>query len=124
LDIDFFKKINDTYGHGAGDEVLQKLVKILSENVRNNDYVIRWGGEEFIILLPECNIYESYEVAERIRRSVENYEDACCKFTISVGLTRYDGNDYNNSIKNADKALYYSKEHGRNKVSVYERLRA
>jgi diguanylate cyclase (GGDEF)-like protein len=121
MDIDFFKKVNDTYGHSAGDQVLKQLVTLLKINIREKtDYIIRWGGEEFVIILSDCNLIKATDIAERIRQTVENYTSACCKFTISLGVAKYLGGDYNEAIKNADKALYYSKEHGRNKVSVYD----
>lgn len=120
MDVDFFKKINDTYGHGIGDEVLKSLVKIIKSCVRSSDFVIRWGGEEFIVLLPNCELEEVKMIAERIRATVEAYDQQICRFTVSVGVAKYNGVDYTISINDADKALYYAKEHGRNQTILYE----
>lgn len=121
MDIDFFKTVNDTYGHNTGDDVLKLLANILKNNVRDSsDYIIRWGGEEFIIILTDCKINKAYEIGERIRNSVDACHDAVCHFTLSLGVTEYSGEDYNDSIKNADKALYYAKQHGRNQVRLYQ----
>ena len=92
-DIDYFKNINDVYGHDCGDEVLQSLAKILKENVRSSDSVCRWGGEEFLILLPETDIDSARILAERIRESVEKerfcYEDKDYMLTMTFGLSAY-----------------------------------
>ena len=122
MDVDFFKKINDTYGHGVGDTVLKTLVEIIKSCVRSSDIVIRWGGEEFVILLPECSLYETEEIAERIRKSVEEYDKHTCRFTVSIGVTKYNGIDYVTSINHADKALYHAKGNGRNQTVTYENL--
>ena len=91
LDIDNFKRINDTYGHDVGDLVLKKLAEIIKKNIRKNDYVIRYGGEEFLILLPRTHLEETYKVAEKIRRAVENATvrvgDKEIKFTVSLGVS-------------------------------------
>lgn len=120
MDIDFFKKVNDTYGHYEGDMVLKSLVKIIKSCIRDMDYVIRWGGEEFVVILPKSELNETKEVAEKIRKKAELYDKEVCRFTISIGITGYNGNNYVDSIKEADCALYYAKEHGRNQVAVYE----
>ena len=122
MDIDFFKKVNDTYGHNTGDDILKSLVKMIKSCIRSSDCVIRWGGEEFVVLLPDCTLDELKEIAERIRRTVEMCDKNVCKFTVSIGITKYNGFDYVKSINNADKALYYAKEHGRNQVTIYENI--
>jgi len=119
-DIDYFKKVNDEYGHSAGDKVLTYIAKTIEECIRSSDYLIRWGGEEFVIILPDCNIEKAKGIAERIRSAIEHGENPVCPVTISMGISRYDGQDYHITINNADKALYYAKSHGRNKVVVYD----
>lgn len=120
LDIDFFKKVNDTYGHEAGDKVLIYLTKILKSTVRLTDYVIRWGGEEFLIIMPGCATDHAVRIAEKIREKVEASDNGICKMTISIGVASYCGGDYHAAIKNADEALYKAKESGRNKVVLFE----
>lgn len=122
MDVDFFKKINDTYGHGTGDMILKTLVEIIQSCIRSSDVVIRWGGEEFVILLPECSLSETEVIAERIRTTVEAYDEHVCRFTVSIGIARYNGMDYVSSINHADKALYQAKDSGRNQTIVYENL--
>lgn len=121
MDIDFFKEVNDKYGHVAGDTVLISLANIVQSNTKTqNDYVIRWGGEEFVVILSHCKLKEAINISENIRKEVENHNNGICSITISIGVVRYDGQDYLNSIKHADQALYYAKQHGRNKVCVYD----
>lgn len=119
LDVDFFKKVNDNYGHEAGDYVLVKLAEIFKENIRIEDTAGRWGGEEFIIILPETGMDSAIEVGERIRSSVENTEfKTFGKITISGGITikKHDEN-INQVIIRADKALYQAKNNGRNQMN-------
>lgn len=118
IDIDYFKKVNDTYGHDIGDSTLQRLTKIINLHVRRDDIVMRWGGEEFVIILPGTNTESAKAVAERIRQAVEESPDKP-SFTVSMGIASYDGGDYHDCIKHADRALYYAKNHGRNKVYDY-----
>lgn len=128
-DIDYFKKVNDTYGHAAGDLVLKSVSKIMRSQLREYDIAARYGGEEFAILLPFTNEEEAAMVAERLRKSVENKvidiskanSDAKIKniqVTISLGVYKFNGKD-DELLKNADKALYKAKETGRNKVVIY-----
>ena len=123
IDIDFFKKVNDTYGHLAGDSVLQQLGIILSTFCRSFDIVSRIGGEEFSVILPDCPSEQAIEVAERLRVAVENHEfilsnEIKIKITISIGAATYPDNvkDLELLIKEADTALYAAKHSGRNKV--------
>lgn len=118
FDIDFFKKINDTYGHNAGDYVLKKIVEIVKKNIRKSDYLIRWGGEEFLILLPETDIESAIKVAEKLRTLVENYQfKDIGKVTISLGVAQIKtGEKLDHAIKRADEALYLAKNRGRNRV--------
>lgn len=119
MDIDFFKHVNDTYGHDIGDTVLKRLVKIVKSCISEDDLIIRWGGEEFIVILKDSTLDKANEKAENIRKTVANSQNLICNFTISIGVTEYNKGDYNIAIKNADKALYYAKYHGRNRVVVY-----
>lgn len=118
-DIDFFKKVNDTYGHSTGDQVLIKTAAAIQSVIDEDSFLIRWGGEEFIILAhgnPESlNI-----LAEKIRATVEKLElDEVGHVTISVGVAEYDGCNCQNTISNADAALYEAKNNGRNRVAVF-----
>jgi diguanylate cyclase len=123
IDIDFFKKVNDTYGHPAGDSVLQQLGVILSVSCRSFDTVSRIGGEEFSVILPDCPSNQALEVAERLRTAVETHDFIISdklkiKITISIGAATYPDNvgDLENLIKESDNALYAAKHSGRNKV--------
>jgi diguanylate cyclase (GGDEF)-like protein len=123
-DIDHFKKINDTYGHTAGDYILKELSKILTKSVRNTDTVIRTGGEEFSITLYSASKKKAMEIAERIRSRVENYKfkfnGKQIKVTISIGLAEYEKGDTLEFLyKKSDRALYASKENGRNRITVF-----
>ncbi len=124
IDIDYFKKINDNYGHESGDRVLKRISELLLENTRENDHVGRFGGEEFMILMPECDKEKSYRIAERIRKIIEktpisiDNKGTTVNVTISVGISCFDSKDDNNNdtINEADKALYLAKDKGRNQV--------
>jgi len=124
LDIDKFKNVNDTYGHKIGDDVIISLSKLLQKFTRKSDVVSRWGGEEFVVLLPHTDLDGALVIAQKIRVSVENFslqvnDNKVLKFTISIGVSAVDTqNDLNieASIGRADEALYEAKESGRNKV--------
>ena len=118
-DIDFFKKVNDEFGHEAGDRVLVHMASVLKNTVRESDYVIRWGGEEFLIIMPGCAIDNAKKIAEKLREKVETSDNGVCRRTISLGVAEYTGGDYISTVKNADVALYDAKNSGRNKVVVY-----
>ena len=125
-DLDHFKAINDTYGHPVGDRILQQVATRLAAAVRAGDVVGRYGGEEFILVLPESSEEGARQVAERVRRRVEEAPfvvgDTRLKLTISVGLTLGDagGDNVDAMIDRADGALYLAKEAGRNRVSFVE----
>ena len=121
LDIDFFKQVNDKFGHDKGDIVLKSVANTIQSCVRGNDYVIRWGGEEFVVLMPNCTKNEATKVAERIRQRIIDTNNSVCPITISIGAADYDAIDYNNAINHADKALYVAKQTGRNKVILYSK---
>jgi diguanylate cyclase (GGDEF)-like protein len=135
LDIDHFKKINDTFGHLAGDQVLQQIAEIIKKNSRMMDHVFRYGGEEFIIFLPSANSEQSMKVAEKIRKKVEenvfevkaNGGEERIEVTISIGCTNTSKIGALNNIDEiieklimgADTALYQSKKYGRNKSTMF-----
>ncbi len=121
IDIDYFKHFNDTYGHPIGDKVLITLADLMSNIIRNGDYLARIGGEEFMILLPHADMIDAWEIAERLRKRIENYRfEDVGHVTISIGLLEYcNGNTKELVYTNVDKALYIAKERGRNRVSIY-----
>jgi len=120
IDADNFKKINDTFGHNVGDEVLKGIAEVILKNVRASDFPIRMGGEEILILLPEADIDAAHLIAERIRTKVEEkFKETQYKVTISLGVTQLKGNDTIESfLKRADEALYISKANGKNRTTV------
>lgn len=120
FDLDHFKKVNDTYGHLVGDEVLKSVVAMIRQNIRVNDALGRWGGEEFMLLLPEAALPQAVEVAEKIRQSMElSALDQVGRVTISCGVAAMRDDDSEDSfIKRADDALYVAKRKGRNLVEV------
>lgn len=126
LDVDFFKKVNDTYGHIAGDAALQKLAKVCLETLREIDIVGRLGGEEFAILLPQTGREQAYEAAERLRLALANarvyVEGKEFGFTVSIGLAdlNTEHGTIDDLINNADKALYNAKRSGRNQVCIFQ----
>ena len=121
LDIDFFKLVNDRYGHQVGDQVLKEVSSIIMHNVREHDTVVRWGGEEFLILLPETDINGAKIVAEKVRNAIfeKTLTEKNLNITASFGITVMNDKDTEESIIiRADKALYDAKKNGRNKVVV------
>lgn len=120
LDIDFFKKINDTYGHSIGDLTLESLSEILRNNIRKNDILGRFGGEEFIIITPETHLNSAEIFAEKLRTLIEKHHFPQIKnLTVSIGLSQYiDGETKENFFNRVDKALYIAKGKGRNNVSI------
>lgn len=122
-DIDFFKKVNDTYGHNAGDAVLRHVADIFSRNSNICDGVYRWGGEEFIVILPDICLNEAADIAENMRKLIEDsvchFEGIDIKVTMSFGCEELDPmKSVDNNIKEADAKLYKAKESGRNIVIV------
>ena len=118
FDIDHFKNVNDTYGHLKGDEVIVAVADTALKNIRKNDFVARWGGEEFIVLLPETAISSAELIAENLKKSIENIKvEGVENVSASFGVTQYIKNDDEKTIvKRADEALYEAKKTGRNKV--------
>ena len=115
LDIDHFKKVNDTYGHLAGDKILKEVSQILKMNTRETDIVGRYGGEEFLIILAETTLNEGFMVAEKIRRAVElNRFSDQIYITVSIGIEEYSGGKVSELLEKADLKLYAAKNAGRN----------
>ena len=125
LDADFFKKVNDTYGHKTGDKVLIELAARAEKALRDKDIVARYGGEEFVVFLPEINSAQAYKVADRLRQSIASiivYSDNNqeVRFTVSVGVSSSEISDnVDTLVKTADEALYKAKQNGRNRVEVF-----
>lgn len=117
-DVDHFKSVNDAFGHDGGDRVLVEISQILSENLRSYDICARWGGEEFLILLPETPGAHALEVADRIREAIDNAKmrsGTGNNLTISMGVAQFrTGEELLETIKRADRALYKAKNEGRN----------
>lgn len=120
FDIDHFKKINDSFGHDIGDEVLKKLSKLVKEYIRDTDLFFRWGGEEFMVLLPHTGLNDATNLSERIREKIENkYFKGPNTVTCSFGVTQYNEKDTEELFtKRVDEALYESKHNGRNRVTA------
>jgi diguanylate cyclase (GGDEF)-like protein len=123
MDMDHFKSVNDTYGHNVGDEVLRQLSDIIVNTIRSADLAARFGGEEFVVLMPETDAMRAYEGAERLRKAVESHifqishEQKTLQKTISIGYASMRPDDTPESLlKRADTALYQAKNGGRNKV--------
>lgn len=122
-DIDFFKDVNDVHGHLVGDRVLQEIAQLLSQNIRAQDFVARWGGEEFLLLLPETPAEEAVELADRLRQAINALpmagNETLFYTTMSFGVCGHEaGMSLNTLINCADKALYLCKNSGRNKVML------
>ena len=121
LDIDHFKKINDTYGHLAGDMALKEMANIIRNLIRKSDLCGRFGGEEFLVILPNTKIAGALKLANRIKDAIENhsfkFKNREIKFTISIGITAVGINDdYNSLMSRVDEALYEAKNKGRNRI--------
>ncbi|GAA6130538.1 GGDEF domain-containing protein [Halopseudomonas sabulinigri] len=123
MDIDLFKQINDDYGHDTGDRVLSAVSQLLQESMREQDFIGRWGGEEFLAVLPETDTDQAWASAERIRKAVETLvvenDGARISVTLSIGITQYRAEEaLSNAIARADHALYAGKSAGRNRVEL------
>lgn len=126
VDIDHFKKVNDTFGHTAGDYVLKEIASLLKASVRKKDTVARYGGEEFVLILPEAGLEETTVIAERIRKTVENTSfdvgQARLNLTISLGISNFPDHPARSKedlVRMADQALYDAKKGGRNRVCIF-----
>lgn len=122
LDLDKFKVVNDTYGHGVGDQVLKYLSKIFMDNCRNHDVFGRFGGEEFLLILPDTDLKGALGISERLReRFVENPMEGMDKaVTFSGGLVEWRGENFKDLLKRADELLYCAKNEGRNRIKTEE----
>lgn len=124
LDCDYFKKVNDQFGHQVGDEVLKHVCKICNDEIRDVDFLGRYGGEEFIIILPDCDLAGGVEIAKRIQNSLIErsliVENNKLKVTLSIGVAMLSDkhSSFEQLINDADKAMYLAKENGRNRIEV------
>ena len=124
VDIDNFKSINDNYGHGGGDYILQQVAETIFSTCRASDFVFRYGGEEFLVVLIEADTIAALESAERLRKSIEAQkivlpDGSVASVTLSIGVSTFNGHpDYTHLIETADQALYTAKKHGRNRCEV------
>ena len=122
-DIDFFKLINDNFGHKAGDKTLSLVAQLILNNCRETDFIARFGGEEFAMLLPNTNSEEAFILAENVRSVIAdsgfNHNGKSIKLTISCGISQFsEGDELGSAFERADRALYQSKDQGRNRCSI------
>jgi diguanylate cyclase (GGDEF)-like protein len=120
IDIDQFKLVNDTYGHLIGDTVLKEVSSLLNENMRESDFVGRWGGEEFLVINPETTIAGALVLAQKLRKVIAEYAFAPVgRITISLGVASLvEGDQEDELLRRADEALYRAKNHGGNRVEL------
>jgi diguanylate cyclase len=124
IDVDHFKEVNDRYGHRAGDKCLYELAKLVEDSIRKVDFVARYGGEELVIILPGSIVENTRRIAEKIRDRIDktrfDYQDQVIHITISLGVTQVTPSDSSSDelFERVDKAMYYAKRKGRNRVSV------
>ncbi|MCD9488614.1 GGDEF domain-containing protein, partial [Photobacterium iliopiscarium] len=118
IDIDHFKKINDTYGHEMGDAVIRHIAKRINNFIHKKDIPIRWGGEEFIIYSPEINHQQLYFKAKKICQLIASTPILGLSITVSIGGVSTKNRHFNDAYKAADKALYHSKNNGRNQYTI------
>ena len=125
LDLDHFKHLNDVYGHAAGDKVLQKFTALCCDTLRTMDIFGRWGGEEFVVLLPETDAKEAAVIAERLRKIISQnvfiHNDQKIAFTVSIGITQYQSGEttIDAPFGRVDAAVYDAKKAGRDRISIY-----
>ena len=130
IDVDYFKRVNDQYGHDLGDEVLRHIAALIEGSIRPDDIAGRYGGEEFVVGLPGCALKHAQIIAERMRVALNNapYEmsnGALIELSISIGIasTSQRPNDLNQLLKFADEAVYLAKDNGRNIVHLYDHMK-
>lgn len=124
IDIDFFKKVNDTYGHLCGDYILKETAYLMAQNFRQTDSLFRYGGEEFVVLLTETSFQNAPVPLERLRKKIENYRynynGQEIKITVSIGVSsNIEFETHEEMLEDADKALYEAKKQGRNRVRAF-----
>ncbi len=120
-DVDYFKKVNDQYGHNTGDAVLKGLAQLFTDNIREQDYIARWGGEEFLFIFPQTVAKSANIIAEKIQQKIQNHSVDCegrtIKVTVSMGIEEFsEGQSIDEVINGADKYLYLAKDSGRNQI--------
>ncbi|MBT3202775.1 MAG: GGDEF domain-containing protein, partial [Gammaproteobacteria bacterium] len=123
MDLDFFKKINDSHGHAGGDIVLSEMGALLNSSFREGDMVARFGGEEFIVLLNHCDAHFAMTKAEKLRKDVENLKPNNLPISVSIGVTTLDIGqqfDFEALFSAADQGVYLAKENGRNQVQFVQ----
>lgn len=122
IDVDHFKRVNDTYGHNIGDKVLTEISEVLGENIRSTDSVARWGGEEFLIIAANTSLEEAMKFGEKIRGKIEEFNFTKIeRLTVSIGISQHrPGESFNKLYERVDEALYSAKEKGRNRVEFEE----
>jgi diguanylate cyclase (GGDEF)-like protein len=119
LDVDRFKHVNDTHGHDYGDRVLQQLAQLVRSVIRATDYPVRWGGDEFAILLPDSNLSQAQAMAEKIRLTIETFPFDVGTVTVSLGTSQLSpDNSVTSLFRRADQALYKAKRLGRNRIET------
>ena len=122
LDLDLFKQVNDTRGHDSGDRVLKDAAALIADNLRDGDYLGRWGGEEFVVVLPDTSKEEALALAEKIRKAIAGavFEpDNPLSLTVSIGVgERHGDEDFASTFKRVDDALYSAKISGRNRCTL------
>jgi diguanylate cyclase (GGDEF)-like protein len=121
IDIDHFKSINDTHGHGVGDDVLRKFANVIASGIRSSDRLVRWGGEEFLIVCPMTNVYQGRILADNLRHALHQHMwPADLRVTASFGVAQHHQQDeVGVVIKHADEALYRAKQTGRDRVCAH-----
>ncbi|MYL23357.1 GGDEF domain-containing protein [Vreelandella massiliensis] len=123
-DLDKFKHINDTYGHSVGDEVLQEMTQLMAKEIRSPDFLVRLGGEEFLIIMPEVSAASAYQAAERLRQCVAetSMTEHALPVTLSAGVASYRESSSTQLLDRADKAMYAAKQAGRNRAMMAEEV--
>lgn len=122
-DVDNFKKFNDSHGHQVGDKVLVIISSLLKSIIRDNDFVCRYGGDEFVLVLKKCSIDDAIIKLQSVQKQIPILNDCDFSITLSFGITKYEqGKTLEEAIGEADLALFDSKEEGRNRITVYEKI--
>lgn len=117
VDIDYFKSINDQYGHAVGDIVITTVANCMRDSIRQNDFAVRWGGEEYLVCLPDTDLLGAAQAAEKLRKNIERIEgNQTPSVTVSVGCAELGDDTFHVAIARADMALYMAKTSGRNQV--------